>query len=359
MHNSQVFNGNVFIFYAYDVGDDIALEEIKEAQILLKRSSLMPKYFKNYHVPLSVELPHPHTSSRCISAKLHNFGVISLEYKIPVHNISLESLREDINEIDNEFREQSILDASILFKKIKNFIKQPKFFYMRRSYVVIEIDMESTITDIIDFKNRYGNTIASLLKFETESLSEYQKDEILESAIGYYRGDLIIIDSEAAFVYDEEYEELLDLFEFANIQQLELQYFDKVLDSQLNEIYEKGKIKRIPLGSYLPFIGVLKSDPIGDLGKLRVDISVITERLANSIKLAGDPYYSELYSILIRKFDLANWRESIHKKLDIITDIRAVFENKVTALREDFLSILIIVLIFIETMVGILSYLRH
>ena len=29
-----------------------------------------------------------------------------------------------------------------------------------------------------------------ILRFETESLSEYQKNEILESAIGYYRGDL-------------------------------------------------------------------------------------------------------------------------------------------------------------------------
>ena len=42
-------------------------------------------------------------------------------------------------------------------------------------------------------------------------LSEYQKNEILETAIGYYRGDLIIIDTEAAFVYDDEYEDTLDL----------------------------------------------------------------------------------------------------------------------------------------------------
>ena len=60
----------------------------------------------------------------------------------------------------------------------------------------------STVT----LKDTYGGTIASLLRFETENLSEYQKNEILDSAIGYYRGDLFIVDTQAAFVYDEEYE---------------------------------------------------------------------------------------------------------------------------------------------------------
>ena len=168
---------------------------------------------------------------------------------------------------------------------------------------------------------------------------------------------MIIIDTEAAFIYDDEYEEVLDLFEFANMQQLELQYFDRVLDQQLNVVYER-EIKKLPLLSYLPFIGALKSDPVGDLGKLKVDISVITERLENSIKLAGEAYYSELYSLLVEKLDIANWKESINRKLDIIIDVRTVYENKVDALREDLLSVLIIILIFIEVLVAIFSYFK-
>ena len=95
--------------------------------------------------------------------------------------------------------------------------------------------------------------LLSILRFETESLSEYQKNEILESAIGYYRGDLIIIDTEAAFIYDDEYEEILDLFEFANMQQLELQYFDRVLDQQLNVVYER-EIKKLPFFHICPLL---------------------------------------------------------------------------------------------------------
>lgn len=352
----HVFSGNIFIFHSYDVGDDINLEKVKDDQLLSKRPLILSKYFKNYHIPMAIELPHPHTSSRLMSAKLHNFGVISLCYKIPFKE-TLEDVRAEINGLEDEYLEQSVIDAGSIFKKIKSVVKQPKFFHLRRSYVVIQVDPEPDVIDVVNLKDEYGSLIASLLRFETEILSEYQKNEILASAIGYYRGDLIIIDTEAAFVYDDEFEELLDLFEFANLQQLELQYFDRIVDNQLNFVYER-QIKALPLVSYLPFIGALTADPVGDLGKLKVDISVITERLENSIKLSGEAYISELYTILTEKLDLNNWRESLNRKLEIVKDIRTVYENKVDAIREDLLSVLIIILIFIEMIFNILQYLR-
>ena len=124
----------------------------------------------------------------------------------------------------------------------------------------------------------------------------------------------------------------------------------------MSTVYDR-EIKKLPLKSYLPFVGAVR-DPVGDLGKLKVDISVITERLENSIKLAGEAYYSEIYNLLIEKLDIKNWKESINRKLDIILDVRTVYENRVDALREDTLSVLIIVLIFIETVVAILAYIK-
>lgn len=354
--NKQNFTGNIFIFYSFDVGEDINLEKVKEQQLLSRKTVSLSRYFKNYHIPLAVELPHPHASAFCVSAKLHNFGVISLVYKIPFSD-NLENLRGQINSIEDEFREQSVIDSGAIFKKIKSQIKQPKFFHLRKSYVVIQVDPEQNIMNIKNLKEEYGSIIASILRFETETLSEYQKNEILDSAIGYYRGDLIIIDVEAAFIYDDEYDEILELFEFANMQQLELQYFDRLLDQQLNVVYER-EIRKLPLKSYLPFIGSGKGDPLGDLGKLRVDISVITERLENSIKLTGEAYYLEIFSLLVEKMDINNWKESLNKKLDIIRDIRTVYENKTDAIREDLLSVLVIVLIFIEIVVGILHYFK-
>jgi len=191
------------------------------------------------------------------------------------------------------------------------------------------------------------------LRFEIETLSEEQKNEILEDAMGYFRGIIIVIDTDAAFVYDAEYEELLNFFEFANMQQLELRYFDRLLDEQLNKMYE-GTGRKPSVRTYLPFNGA-GTDPITALGKLKVDISVISERLESSIRLSGEPYFAELYDLLVEKLDLKNWHNAIERKLSIIHDIQSTHQHKIDITREDMLTVLIIILIFIELIVGILK----
>lgn len=355
MEQSTVFTGNIWIFHAFDVGDDLNLARVKDSRTLDWHPETYSRYFKNYHIPLTVKLPPDAPGNHVASAKLHNFGVVSLRYKVPFKE-SLERLRASINGIEDRYHKQSVKDAEALFRKIKGQLKQPHFYLLRQSYVIVQVDPHPAITDTMILKEQFGGLIASILRFETETLSEYKKDEILESAIGYYRGDLIIIDTEAAFIYDDEYDEILDIAEFTNMQLLELQYFDKLVDQQLNFVYHRQQTKKLPLTSYLPFVGYLKNDPIDDLGRLKVDITVITERLENSIKLAGETYYSELYGLLMRKLDIVRWKESLSNKLAIIKDIRTVYQNKLDSLREDLLSVSVILLILVEVILGLLNY---
>ncbi len=353
---NHLFTGNIFIFHAFDVGDDINLEKLEKSGAVKTVPLTLSKYFKNYHKPLAIELPQPETSSTLVSCRIHNFGVISFTYKIPFHDM-LENIRKDINTVDYQYYEQSSQDVRSVYNQIKDSIGKPHFYQTRASYMVIQINPEPETISIASLKEQYGVLIASTLRFETQTLAEYTKNEIIGSGIGYFRGDLIIVDTYATFLYDAEYKELLDFFEFANIQQLELRYFDRVLDQQLTLIYE-GRVGKVPISAYIPFIGVFTPDPIESLGKLKADISVITERLEGSIKLAGEPYYSELYALLIEKLDIKNWNAAIDRKLDIIEDVQTVHQHKMEALREDILSTLIVILIFIELIVGILEYFK-
>jgi hypothetical protein len=354
--NNHVFTGNIYIFHAFDIGDDINLEKIEKSGAVKTTPLSLSKYFKNYHRPLAIELPQPETSPNLASCRIHNFGTASLTYKIPFHD-TLENIRKEMNTLDYTYYEQSLTDVKAVFAQIKDYIAKANFYQTRSSYAVIQINPQPDNINIASLKEQYGGLIASTLRFEMQTLAEYTKNEILDSAIGYFRGDLIIVDTYATFLYDAEYEELLDFFEFANIQQLELRYFDRVLDTTLNLIYE-GKAVKIPFTAYVPFIGVFTPDPIASLGKLKADISVITERLEGSIKLAGEPYYSELYALLMEKLDIKNWNLAIDRKLEIIRDVQNVYQHKMEALREDILSTLIVILIFIELIVGILSYLK-
>jgi len=352
----HIFSGNILILWAYDVGEDINLQKVEESGDIVKTPLQLPKHFKQYNVPLAIELPHSSTQSHCIGNKLYSFGAISLTYKIPFTD-TLENLRVNCDKLADKYQEQSFLDAQSVYKKIEPFITQPKFFQTSASYVIIQVDPQPTVLDLTQLQKTYGSTIASTLRFETEILSEFQKNEILDSAIGYFRGSLIVIDVDAAFVYEEEYDDIIDLFEFANIQQLELRFFDRLLDQQINIIYER-KETTLSWGAYLPFIGSFFSDPVGQLSKLKADISVITERLESSIKIAGEPYYSEIHSVLVDKLDIKNWHEGIDRKLKIVEDVQIVFQQKIDTNREDLFSMLIIILIFVELVFGILSYLK-
>ena len=351
---SPEFNGNILIFHAFDIGDELDLNLVQKESGLDIQTVQLPRYFKNYHTPLVVNLPSTSKSNFCVCAKIYSFGVVSLYYKIPFKK-KLEDLRNEIESIDLHYEEQSVQDAHDIFKRIKRFTKQPKFYHLRSSYDVIQVSNCQVSPE--DLRKKYGSIICSLLRFETETLSEFQKNEILESTTGYYRGDLLVIDLNAAFVADNDYEELIDMFDFANIQCLELQYFDKALDTQLNTVYEQ-KIGKLPWTTYLPFSSSYNS-PIEQLSRTKVDISVITERLENSIKLTSDAYYMEIYDLLVKKLDLSRWRESISTKLIILKDLLNIYNDKIEAIRSEILSVLIIILIFIELVIGLLNYISR
>ena len=90
---SRIFTGHIHLFHAFDIGDDINFEQIKKEQLLIRKPTPLPRYFKNYHKPFSAELPHPHARSYEGHVRLHQFGALSLQYKVPFE-LTFEELRE-------------------------------------------------------------------------------------------------------------------------------------------------------------------------------------------------------------------------------------------------------------------------
>ncbi len=351
----STFKGNILLFYAFDIGDAINLEYIKQKGSVNICVMPLSAYFKNYHIPLAFRMSDEQTKegesggvmdATCISSKIHHFGVLSYYYRVPFED-SFENLKVKIIDIKKSFDERSEIDAKETFKKIYPAIEKPRFYSLKNSYFALHVYPLKEKMNAQEFKELYGSKIASLLRLEVYALSDYQMDEILASSIGYYGQDLIIVDSAASFIYDDEYFEPLEFFESANVQKLELQYFDRLLDQKLNFFYAQESYK-VPLKAYIPLIGQRMELPISRLAQMRVDISVVTERLENSIKMAGDEYYSKLYSMLEEKMSLREWRESINRKLNIIHDLYSVYQDRLDTLHEEILTLVIIILIAFE-----------
>ena len=350
--DKRVLTGNILLFYAYDIGDEIDLDIIKHKELLPIRSVSVPPFFKNYHRPLSFHMPAEDFSevgqgneTDCIMSRLHHFGALSFCYKVPFE-ATFDELKHMLVRIHKEYKELSMQDARRVFERVLRVIRKPRFYNVEHSYYVVQLDIVDDLS-AEEFRSSYGSEIATLLRLETGELADYQTEAILSGSIEYFGQDFIVIDSEAACIYDNEYFESLEFFELTNIQLLELQFFDRILYMRLNYFYAQEAIK-VPWRAYVPMLQSWIDTPITQLAKLRVDISVITEQLESSIKLAGDAYYMQLYSMLVEKLSLQSWRDSIDKKLHIIQDIYGIYQTRLQIIREELLTVVIILLIAIE-----------
>ncbi len=354
----QVVSGNILLFYLFDVGDSIDVEKVKEKGLVSTSDRHLSPFFKNYHVPVFFRMNDEFAHDAAVQgatrvfSKMYNFGALSFCYRVPFKE-SFETLKLKIIDIKNRFDVKGEQEASNVFQAIKSVTKSPNFSNMKSSYFAVQVNPLQGKMTPDEFKSAYGAKIASLLRLETQKLSEYQMDDILSSTTGYYGQDLIIIDSEAAFIYDDEYFEPLEFFESANLEKLELQYFDWLLDKKLTTFHERKGYK-VPWKAYIPLITERLDLPISRLAKLKVNISVVTERLENSISLAGDAYYSKLYSMLVKKLLLKERRDSINRKLNIISDLYQVYQDRLDTIHEGILTLVIIVLIAVEVMLALL-----
>jgi hypothetical protein len=349
----DVFSGNIYFFYSFDVGDDIDLKSIHDKHSFARNGTFQSHLFKTYHKPLSLNLKAIELYEACDQACIYSFGALSLRYRFEFEG-TINSVNRFISEYNALCGQRSIEDARTIFNLIKSSIRLSRFYHMSETYHLIQIDPHRDIS-AHTFKEQYGFEVATLLRAEKDRLSEYKKNEILRSSIGYYRGSLLIIDCKAALVYDNDYKDILDIFDFGNMRYMELQYFDRTLDKQLDFVYDRHPYK-IPFKAYFPLLGMFSFDPIGELAKLRVDISVILERLWSTIKFSDEPYYVDVYNALSNKLDFEFWEKMIDKKLEIIRHMVEVYDNRVSAVRDDVLNILIIVLIFIECVFAIINH---
>jgi hypothetical protein len=362
----QTLCGNILLFHAFDLGQSIDIKQIKDKKLLTASASIAFPHFKNYHLPLFVEVPGESTEVSpknpdkpgqridCLYTRIHNFGALSFCYKIPFV-ATLDTLKVKVIQTVGDYRKVSKIDAANIFERISLAITQPHFFNLCTEYYAIQVNSLPEKLDAEEFKEKFGSQIASMLRLETETLSEFQEEDILESVTGYYGKDMIIIDTEGAFIFDDEYYETIEFFELANVQKLELQCFDKILDQELNYLHKNEKYK-LSWMSYVPVIGTSLDNLLARLVHLRLDVSVVSERLSNSVKMVGDAYCAKLYSMLVGKLGLGEWKASINEKMDIVNELYMVRKNILDTARAEILEIVIIFLIAMDLVVAFLKH---
>ncbi len=357
--------GEVVYLYAFDVANGIIIGKVgevlasKPVPLEINIDHTIPKDTPLYK-PLSIELAPLNTliTGHLIRPMIHVYeiGAISIAMRVSVEIENLNELMPfHMPTLENgkslsEAAKEICIDAC---KSLKDVMVQPSDFSEPEAYTVFCLTDIGNQPDLDEWLVNNRTAIAELL---TESkpglLDEMQVDEVMRIQYAYAKGDLTIIDWDAAFVVDLTgyVDDVLYVLELANLQLEEYLAMDKKLDGYLNKAYEDVKSHNLRLFRSYPKI--LKT-----LRVLSVDVIKLNDEVTNITKFFGDWYLARVYLGAHERFHLEQWRNSVGARLKQLDSIYTVVHSEITNFR--MLSMEALIVIFFAIDLLMLFFLRH
>lgn len=177
------------------------------------------------------------------------------------------------------------------------------------------------------------------------------KEEIAKNTLSYTSDDIAILSWDSALLCNPENPtDLIELIEFASVQVLELRYYDRVLTRQMEKMYDD-----IEHADHMPgFVRMRKYHAIMTrLMETYAEISEITEKINNLIKVTEDVYYARVYAMVLKVMRSSQWSESVSRKIEVINENYSMLSEEVRIQHSNFLEWVIIVLIAMEFILAI------
>lgn len=188
--------------------------------------------------------------------------------------------------------------------------------------------------------------IAAFLKSEKEPLDEKEIEYTLSKQIKYGNNDLVIVDWDGAFVFDTagKIDDVIDLFQTANLQLLRYRVLDFELDSRL------ARVTKLTTATEVKIISLKRKEiekALQEVIAARTKAISDFEAIDRDIKLIGDWYSARLYDLLSKKLKLEDWRKDVQSKLDSLEDIYSIIAENFSISRTHMMELIQIILFFI------------
>ncbi|MGA8576844.1 MAG: hypothetical protein WB609_14310 [Candidatus Cybelea sp.] len=359
----EITSGAVRAYYLFDVADTIDLAKMSalagdtRAPAALSLRPHAPPYLQFPVPPLVATLPDVDFEGLSCSARLkfYDYGVISLRFTFSAAGTwnDLTALTERVRSDEAIIRSAESIVARICDEYAHALDERhPPLI---EDYLIVEIERFAEAVDAETLLDDHSAALASLLLGERKSLSATETEEALRMRFSYHEDDLTIVQWDTAFVYDrrESTRAIEDILEFANSQLLELRTYDTLLDRELDVIY-----KMQPAGPPRSLRGRREAEQAATLRYLIVDVLELTDRSSNALKVVGDAYYARIYRSAAKRLGLADWQRQIDTKLASVGEMYRFFSDQAGSRRDEFLEVIIIVLVAVEVVIGILTLLH-
>lgn len=222
--------------------------------------------------------------------------------------------------------------SEIVRPHIRNFSITPEFY---EDYTIYVTDRRDEAVDPVP-----------LLIGEKVKISPQMRDEITKYSLSYTTDDITILSWDSALICNPEGStDLIDLIEFANVQVLELRYYDQELTREMEKMYDE--IERADRFSSLRR-GREYHAIMARLMETSAGISETIEKVDNLIKVTEDIYYARVYAMALKVLRSSQWSESVSRKIEVIQENYSMLSDEVRIQHSNFLEWIIIVLIAME-----------
>lgn len=307
------------------------------------------------HVP--VEISRESFSAR-FYAKVYEYGVLSILAEIPFADVTARRLEE----ISRFIRAHGLLKKEAgrqrerLLSDLKQAMKGPGAAGLEEEYSVYFVRKAEPwrrAREVLDEED----LVSLLLGEEGEPRpSAAVREELLSRSFSYTESDLVVLNWDNAFVIDPGGSmDIPDLLEFANAQLLGLRVYDKFLDTELENIYE-----RVSRRSAKSIWKVRRYRELSaKVMKTITELTGITEKIDNSLKVTNDVYYAKVYSATLRLFRVRSWEKSLRHKLDIAFRTYSMLYHEISTRRSELLELTIIILIAVEIVFFVFIEWKH
>lgn len=348
-------------FRIYDIGQEI---DIKSLEVALARSyytaranfqRIKPKSIMIEDPPLLLRM-HPTEVTihgiryeLLVSARIYDIGAISIHF---VYESSEDKQEKKLEDIGLTFVNDEII--SDLFLSNLNTLKE-----ILRPYIPdITIDDSFYEDYYIYFTDDPENPVdpAVLLLGEKTRFSHQMREEVLKNTMSYTEDDTTILSWGAALLKNPEVPyDLFDLIEYANVQVFELRYYDEELSRKMLKMYDD--IEHADRSIWFSRMH-LYHRIMADLMELHAEVSEITEKVNNLIKVTEDVYYARVYATALKVLRSQLWSDSVDRKIEVIQENYSMLSDEVRIQHSNFLEWVIIILIALEFVLAIWQSIR-
>ncbi len=361
MPSAKISQASLHLLTAYDVGFEIRLSQIP---LLFGHSRTLPAprsgplNFARETQPMRVGLD---PVEFLLGGEIRKFQAVATFYDLGA--LSLEFFTEISEDFDRlphlsaaaqnspELLRMSSELAQKLSEQAAPAILKRDFFPVPSVFTVFNIRKLVENMSADELISEVGVNLAKTLRSSDEAMGESEIDRTLRPYVTYSDTDAVLASSQVAIVLDETSSEVIEIFELANVQSLELRFLDAKLDGSLQDLYEDNE-KSKKLGSYLWTIFESRSRK---LNTIHLDTTIVAERVEQSYKFASDSYLVQILDLAVNKMFLSSFGNSVRRKLAAIRDIFIDQRDRASSLRMEILEWIIIALIAIEVIPFIVS----